>query len=112
VAILRLVLLGHAAPFILILGYFFFTPRFRFDFAPFMTLAAVIGYGSVSIALTEAREFWRKRVRIAAISLCLLSILSSHYELLLHKVYSWVVPIDVRLTLLPFAPFAHYVFDR
>jgi hypothetical protein len=112
IAILRLALFGHAAAVILILGYIFFTPRFHFDFAPFMTLAALIGYASVSTALTEARESWRRRARIAAIGLCFLGILSSHYELLLHKVYSWVVPMDVRLTLLPFAPFAHYVFHR
>jgi hypothetical protein len=112
VAILRLVLVGHAAAVFLILAALAFTSRYRFDFAPFMTLAALVGYRSVSITMAEAREPWQKRARIAAISLCFLGVLSSHYVLLLHKVYNWAVPMDVRLTLLPFAPFAHYVFDR
>jgi hypothetical protein len=47
-AILRLALLGHAAA-VLILA-FFVTVRFRFDFAPFMILAALIGYSSISVA--------------------------------------------------------------
>jgi hypothetical protein len=104
--ILRLTLLAHASSVILILGYWFLTLRYRFDFAPFMTLAALIGYGSVS----EARAFCRKRVSIAATGLCFLGILSSHYELILNKVYAGDVPMHVRLTLLPFAPFAHYTF--
>jgi hypothetical protein len=112
VAILRLALLGHASAVILLLGFFAFHARYRFDFAPFMTLAALIGYGSVTMAVTEARDPWLKRVRIGAAGLCFLGILSSHYELLLYKVYGWVVPMDVRLALLPFAPFAHYVFGR
>jgi len=112
VAILRLALLGHASAVILLLGFFAFHARYRFDFAPFMTLAALVGYGSVTMAVTEARDPWLKRVRIGAAGLCVLGILSSHYELLLYKVYGWVVPMDVRLALLPFAPFAHYVFGR
>ena len=112
VAILRLALLGHASAVILLLGFFAFHARYRFDFAPFMTLAALVGYGSVTTAVTEARDPLLKRVRIGAAGLCFLGILSSHYELLLYKVYGWVVPMDVRLALLPFAPFAHYVFGR
>jgi hypothetical protein len=112
VAILRLALLGHASAVILLLGFFAFHARYRFDLAPFMTLAALVGYGSVTMAVTEARDPWLKRVRIGAAGLCFLGILSSHYELLLYKVYGWVVPMDVRLALLPFAPFAHYVFGR
>ena len=112
VAVLRLALLGHASAVILLLGFFAFHARYRFDFAPFMTLAALVGYGSVTTAVTEARDPLLKRVRIAAAGLCFLGILSSHYELLLYKVYGWVVPMDVRLALLPFAPFAHYVFGR
>ena len=112
VAILRLALLGHASAVILLLGFFAFHARYRFDFAPFMTLAALVGYGSVTTAVTEARDPLLKRVRIGAAGLCFFGILSSHYELLLYKVYGWVVPMDVRLALLPFAPFAHYVFGR
>jgi hypothetical protein len=112
VAILRLALLGHAAAVILVFAWMGLCYRYRFDFAPFMTLAALIGYRSVSVAVTTARESWRRRVHVAAIGLCLLGILSSHYELLLEKVYSSAVPMDVRLALLPYAPFAHYVFHR
>ena len=112
VAVLRLTLLGHASAVILLLGFFAFHARYRFDFAPFMTLAALVGYGSVTTAVTEACDPLLKRVRIGAAGLCFLGILSSHYELLLYKVYGWVVPMDVRLALLPFAPFAHYVFGR
>ncbi|MBV8357399.1 MAG: hypothetical protein JO189_05615 [Deltaproteobacteria bacterium] len=110
--ILRLALLGHAAAVVLVLGYFFFTMRYRFDFTPFTTLAAVIGFRSVSIRSAEAGQFWRRRVLIAAISLCLVGVVFSHYELIPNKVYGWVVPMDVRLRLLPFAPFAHYMFNR
>jgi hypothetical protein len=112
VTVLRLALLGHAAAVILVLGYWFFIWRYRFDFTPFMMLSALVGYGSVSRAVAEARESWRKRARVAAIGLCFLGVLSSHYVLLLNKVYGSEVPMQVRLTLLPFAPFAHYVFDR
>ena len=112
VAVLRLSLLAHASAVVLILAAMAFSLRYRFDFAPFMTLAALIGYGSVSRAMTEACQAWQKRVRRAAIGLCFLGVLFSHYDLLLYKVYCWVVPMDVRLTLLPFAPFARYVFHR
>jgi hypothetical protein len=62
VAVLRLVLVGHASAVLLILTAMSFTLRYRFDFSPFMTLAALIGYGTVSISITEARGSWRKRV--------------------------------------------------
>ena len=112
VAILRLVLLGHSSAVLLILAAMGYTMRYRFDFAPFMTLAALVGYASISVAMTGMSASSRKRVRIAAIGLCFLGIVSSHYELLLYKVYSWPVPMNVRLVLLPFAPFAQYVFGR
>jgi hypothetical protein len=112
VGVLRLALLGHASAVLLILAAMGYTLRYRFDFAPFMTLAALIGYSSVATAVSKAPEFWWRRVRSAAIGLCSLGILSSHYGLLLHKVYSFAVPMDVRLALLPFAPFAQYVFRR
>jgi hypothetical protein len=112
VTILRLTLLGHASAVLLILAAMAFLQRYRFDFAPFMTLAAFVGYASISTAMTKVSEPQLKRVRITAIGLCVLGILSSHYELLLYKVYSWVEPMNVRLALLPFAPFAHYVLGR
>jgi hypothetical protein len=113
VGILRLALLGHASAVLLVLAAMGYALRYRFDFAPFMTLAALIGYSSVATAVSKAPEFWRRRVRSAAIGLCSLGILSSHYVLFLHKVYSFAVPMDVRLALLPFAPCAHYyVFRR
>jgi hypothetical protein len=111
-AVLRLALLGHAAAVLLILAAMWLSIRYRFDFAPFMILAALVGYGSVSITLTELPEFRQKRVLIASIGLCLLGILSSHYMLLIQKVQNFSLPIDVRLTLLPFAPFLHPLFDR
>ena len=111
VAVLRFTLIGHASAVLLILAAMFFTLRYRFDFAPFMTLAALIGYRSVSITAAEARETWQKRLSIAAIGLCVLGILSSHYVLLIHKVWSIAVPMEVRLRLLPFAPFARAAFE-
>jgi hypothetical protein len=36
-------------------GYRFFISLYRFDFAPSMTLAAVIGHGSVSTAVSDVR---------------------------------------------------------
>jgi hypothetical protein len=43
--------------------------------------------------------------------LCVLGILSSHYVLLIHKVWRIAVPMEFRLALLPFAPFAHAAFE-
>jgi hypothetical protein len=112
VAILRLALLGHASAVILVLAFIFFTLRYRLDFTPFMTLAAFVGYGSASIAVAETREFWQKRIRIATIGLCFLGVLSSHYVLLIHKVYSFAVPMDVRISLFPLAPFQYTTLSR
>jgi hypothetical protein len=109
-AILRLTLVGHASAVILVCAAMYFTFRFRFDFSPFMTLAALAGYRSFSMAVAECSETRRKRLRIAAIGLCVLGILGSHYMLLLHKVWSFAVPMKIRLALLPFAPFAHAAF--
>jgi hypothetical protein len=110
-AMLRFALVGHASTVLLILAAMYLALRYRFDFAPFMTLAALIGYRSVSITAAGAQEPRRKQLRIAAIGLCVLGILSSHYVLLIHKVWSIAVPMEVRLALLPFAPFAHAAFE-
>jgi len=111
VAILRLALVGHASAVLLILAAMYLTMRYRFDFAPFMTVAALIGYRAMSFTAAEKSESWRKRLSIAAASLCVLGILGSHYVLLIHKVWSIAVPMPVRLALLPFAPFARAAFE-
>jgi hypothetical protein len=114
VVILRLALLGHTAAVLLILAAAWLSLRYRFDFAPFMTLAALVGYGSLSMAMTDPPESRRKRVLMASTGLCLLGILCSHYMLLINKVANFSLPMEVRLTLLPFAPFLHRqpLFDR
>ena len=48
-AMLRIALIGHASAVVLILMFFTFTLRYRFDFAPFMMLAAFVGYRSLSM---------------------------------------------------------------
>jgi hypothetical protein len=110
--ILRLALLGHAAILLLILAAMGYTLRYRFDFAPFMTLAALVGYSSVSVSVSQAPGAWQKRVRIAAIALCVIGIVSSHYVLVMHKVWSIAVPMQVRLALRPFAPFPYHTLGR
>ena len=110
-SLLRLTLIGHASAVFLILAAMFFTLRFRFDFAPFMTLSTLIGYRSVCLSVAAAREDWQRRVLVTAVGLCALGILSSHYVLLIHKVWSIAVPMKVRLALLPFAPFAHVALE-
>src|SRR5262249_29618653 len=60
-AILRLALVGHASAVLLILAAMYLTMRYRFDFAPFMTLAALVGYRAVSVASTASSESWRNR---------------------------------------------------
>jgi hypothetical protein len=40
-----------------------------------------------------------------------LGVVGSHYVLLVHKVWSIGAPMDVRLALFPFAPFAHAAFE-
>ena len=81
--------------------FFYFTLRYRFDFAPFMTLASLIGYRSVSIATFEAQGRWVKRRLIAGIGLLAVDIVFSHYVLLMHKAWSMAVPMEVRLALIP-----------
>jgi hypothetical protein len=80
--------------------------RYRLDLAPFMTLAALVGYRSVSISAANAASHWRTRLRIAVVSLGILGILGSHYVLLVHKVWSPASPVEVRRALAPFIPFA------
>jgi hypothetical protein len=110
-AILRLALVGHSSAILLILSAMYLTMRYRFDFAPFMTMAALVGYRAISLTAAEKPESWRERLRIAAVGLCALGILGSHYVLLIHKVWSIAVPMPVRLALLPFAPFARAAFE-
>jgi hypothetical protein len=108
---LRIALIGHAFIVVLILMFFTFTLRYRFDFAPFMTLAAFVGYRSLSMTAANFSGTWRRRILIAAVGLCVLGVLGSHYILLVHKVWSIGVPMEVRLALFPFAPFAHAAFE-
>ena len=110
-AMLRIALIGHASAVVLILAFFTFTLRYRFDFAPFMTLAAFVGYRSLSITAAGYSGSWRRRILVAAVGLCVLGVLGSHYILLVHKVWSIGVPMEVRLALFPFAPFAHAAFE-
>jgi hypothetical protein len=110
-AMLRLALIGHACAVVLILAFFTFTLRYRFDFAPFMTLAAFVGYRSLAITAGGLSGTWRRRILVAAVGLCVLGVLGSHYILLVHKVWSIGVPMKVRLALFPFAPFAHAAFE-
>jgi hypothetical protein len=106
VAMLRLALIGNASAVVLILSASDLAMRYRFDLAPFMTLLAVVGYRSVSITVAASSPIWRKRMRIAAVALCVVGILFSHYALLIHKVWSIGSPMEVRRTLSVFAPFA------
>jgi len=110
-AMLRIALIGHASAVVLILTYFNFAMRYRFDLAPFMTLAAFVGYRSLSMTAAGFSGTWRRRILIASVGVCVLGILGSHYVLLVHKVWSIGVPITVRLALFPFAPFAHAAFE-
>jgi hypothetical protein len=110
-AILRIALIAHASAVVLILMFVTFTLRYRFDFAPFMTLAAFVGYRSLSMTAAGFSGTWRRRMLIGAVGLCVLGVLGSHYILLVHKVWSIGVPMEVRLALFPFAPFAHAAFE-
>jgi hypothetical protein len=110
-AMLRIALIGHTCAVVLILAFFTFTLRYRFDFAPFIMLAAFVGYRSLSITAAGFSGTWRRRILVAAVGLCVLGVLGSHYILLVHKVWSIGVPMEVRLALFPFAPFAHAAFE-
>lgn len=103
-AILRLTLIGHGIIILMIFAFLALTLRYRFDFAPFMTLAAFVGYRSFSIAAAESSKKCQKRLFAAAVGLCFAGILFSHYVLVLHKAWSMGVPMDVRLSLRPFLP--------
>ena len=78
--------------------------RHRVDLAPFMTLAALIGYRSVAMAVVGTTERWRKKLLAAGSGLCVIGIVFSHYVLVLHKVWSAGVATEVRTTPLPFSP--------
>ena len=104
--IMRLALIGNASAVVLIFMASGLAMRYRFDLAPFMTLAAFVGYRSISLTASESSEAWRKRLHIAAVGLCVLGILVSHYVLLIHKVWSIGEPMEIRRTLSVFAPFA------
>jgi hypothetical protein len=105
-AILRLALIGHAVAVLLILAFFDCTLRYRLDLAPFMTLAMFVGYRSLSISVARTSDTSRRRLHMTAVGLCVLGIVGSHYMLIVHKVWSIGVPMDVRRALLPIAPFA------
>lgn len=104
VAILRLTLIGHAIIILILFAFFALTLRYRFDLAPFMTLAAFVGYRSFCMVTAESSEPCRKRLFVAAVVLCLVGILFSHYVLVLHKAWGYGVPMDIRLSLRPFLP--------
>ncbi|HEX2943371.1 MAG TPA: hypothetical protein VHO91_20120 [Rhodopila sp.] len=106
-ALLRLALLGHATAIILVCAAMYLAMRYRMDFAPFMTLAAFAGYPAMSQAAHGPN---RRRVLVAAVALCALGVVASHYLLLVHKVWSTAVPMETRLMLLPYAPFARGAF--
>jgi hypothetical protein len=74
---LRIVLIGHASAVVLILAFFTFTLRYRFDFAPFMTLAAFVGYRSLSMTAAGFSGTWRRRILVAAMGLCVLGVLGA-----------------------------------
>ena len=57
-----------------------------------MTLAAFVGYRSFCIAAAETSEKCQKRLFAAAVGLCFVGILFSHYVLVLHKAWSMGVP--------------------
>jgi hypothetical protein len=103
-AILRLTLVAHASTVLLILTAMYLALRYHFDLAPFMTLAALVGYRAVAITAADAPELWRKRLYSTAVGLCVLGIIFSHYELVLHKVWCVGVPMEVRRALLPLSP--------
>ena len=105
-AILRLALLGTASAAVLICAASYYAMRYHFDFSPFMTLAAVVGYRAILISSGESSVRQRSRLGFVATSLCVLGILISHYVLLIHKVWSIGEPMEVRRTLAVFAPFA------
>jgi hypothetical protein len=112
VAILRLALIGHAAAVMLILTVMALALRYRFDFAPFMTLAALVGYRSVALAAADAADDRRKVIRGAAVALCVLGIVGSHAMLIAHKAWLGDLPIEFRSALQPLAHLAHVVIDR
>ncbi len=112
VAILRLALIGHTSGVMFILTAMFVDLRYRFDFAPFMTLAAFAGYRSFSLAAASVQDERRRAIRLAAVVLCFQGIIGSHYTLMLYKISSGGVPIEVRSALLPLAPFSHATLDR
>ncbi len=104
VTTLRLALIGHASAVLLIFLAMALALRYRFDLAPFMTLAALVGYRAVSMRAADLAAAARRRLRRAAAAMCVIGILGSHYVLILYKVWSMGVPLAVRRALLPFSP--------
>jgi hypothetical protein len=104
VAILRLALIDNASAVMLIFAASGLALRYRFDLAPFVTLAAFVGYRDVSITVAASSPTRRKWMCIAAVGLCALGVLVSHYVLLIDKVWSIGEPMEIRRVLSVFAP--------
>ncbi len=108
VAVLRLTLLGGSSAIVLVCAAMYLAMRYRMDFSPFMTIATFIGYRM----LADWGALSRRSVVFAGLALCLLGIVGSHYMLLVHKVWTGGQPMELRLRLLPYAPFAHGAFPN
>jgi hypothetical protein len=112
VAILRLALIGHFSAVMLVLAAWFLALRYRFDFAPFMTLAAFVGYRSFSLAAANVPIDRLRETRVVAVGLCVLGIVASHNLLIAHKIWNVGVPLEFRTALLLHAPFIFYWLNR
>lgn len=68
--------------------------RYRFDFAPCMLMAPLIGHRAISFTAAGTPGSWRKRLGIAAVGLCVPGILGDHCIRLVSKV--WTIAVSMR----------------
>lgn len=112
VAILRITLVGHAAAILVLLSAMYLALRYRFDFAPFMTLAAFVGYYSFCLRMPALSPKLQARWRNGIAALCVAGILMSHCVLVFYKVTDFTVPEEVRRALFPLTRFARTALEK
>jgi hypothetical protein len=106
--LLSLTLAGQFLIMLLLFSAMYLALRYRFDFAPFMSLAAALGYRSFSQSLSNRSARQRAFVGNAAIVATVVGVICSHYVLIMYKTMTVeAMPEYVRPWLLHLAPFAY-----
>ena len=78
-------LLGLSFPVLFLLGYMHLAIRFHMDFMPFVSLAAVVGFHQLGVAMAASTVTTRRVVVAVSAILCGIGMVSSHIALAHYK---------------------------